>query len=162
MKPEDTMSSAFQQRSSHLPTLRSLLQRVEAATGADKQLDAEIVATVLSKEPVTIRQSPFNGAWCAYVAGDNGKERLWPEPSPFREMTVGVTASVDAALALVEKALPGWLPDRLRWGNDDVAFEIIGPEVENVEGYGRTASLAILAAALTALIAQAEKAEVVA
>lgn len=145
-----------------LPTLRSLLQRVEKATGPDKQLDAEIVATALSKEPVTIRQSPINGAWCVYVAGANGKERLWEIPAPFRHSSNGVTASVDAARALMEKVLPGWGPAFMEWSDASVEFEIVdlnGMDTARVKA--PTEPLAIVAAAVVALIAQAEKAEVV-
>ena len=144
--------------------LRELLKRVEAATGADRELDVRILAALLSDEQLTVKRSPFNGAWCAYRA--DGK--LWETPSPFRQ-NGEITASIDAALVLVERVLPGW-----SWHIDSEfhgfpAYACLSSkesngaeepwllEYETHDAKGKTPPLAILAALLRAKIAQEAK-----
>ena len=89
-----------------MPELKDLIERLEKAEGPSEELGVRILSALLSKQPiVTVEQSMINGAWCAYYEGYDGKPRLWERPSPFREMG-NVTASLDAALALVERVRP--------------------------------------------------------
>lgn len=78
--------------------LKSLRERVDAATGADREIDALIVRTLCPEAHVGL-----------YVVGDD-------EPTVFHAQLLGIankselphlTASIDASLALVEAKLPG-------------------------------------------------------
>jgi hypothetical protein len=89
-----------------MTSLTDLIERVEGATGPDREIGVTVLASLLAPTPVTISKSPFNGAWCAYEIDWKGKERLWQTPMPFRQMGC-VTESLDAALALCERVLPG-------------------------------------------------------
>ena len=141
-----------------LPTLRSLLQRVEAATGADRELDGDlfwslfVVPSGLGKEVGGSRLvnllGPNGDAWRHWIHVD------WP---PY-------TASVDAALALVEKVLPGawFMMETFGYTEDRRAgAELSAEGIEHTRHEAKTIPLAIVAALLTALIAQDEEAEVV-
>jgi hypothetical protein len=111
-----------------LTDLQALLERVKAATGPDRELDRAI-------------------------------------DDYFDPMHIGalrpVTASIDAALALVERRLPRW-----NWIVSDRATCVLRPAngkdenrswIQWREANARTPPLAILAALLTALIAQQVK-----
>lgn len=116
--------------------LAELLERVKAATGPDRELDGDIAEA-------------FGPHW-------NGRDLT-------RGQAPAVTRSIDAAMALVERMLPGWrvqlferdpedgggwnarLKRRSPW--DLVALDEVAP-------LPRTAPLALLAALLSALIAK--------
>lgn len=106
-----------------MPELKDLIERLEKAERPSEELGVRTLSALLSKQPiVTVEQSMINGAWCAYYEGYDGKPRLWEMPSPFRQMG-NVTASLDAALALVERvaprAWPGLQSNRRVNGNGD-------------------------------------------
>ena len=86
--------------------LRALLKRVEAATGADPELDAEIAKGLSLYLYVTFYPFPLNGE--AYWEG--AEVRHSREVEPFEDYTPipKYTASIDAAIALIERVLPGW------------------------------------------------------
>lgn len=162
------------------PTLSDLLERVKSASGPDRQLDCRLMCLVEGWR--FIRLSDGNDFAPAYRDVEPGPQHQGrggrvlkgtmlyfnPQPGPdanhYQQWTSGFTpytASVDAALALVERLLPGWIVDEM--GHDCVgtpgAMKIIGWTVELSDG-GRvnlhqgqapTAPLAILAALLTAL-----------
>lgn len=89
--------------------LKALLERIEAATGPDREIDSIIEATFFAPEGWHIEQSPINGNWCIY-SGTNartGQPRLW-EAKGHSAIGKPYTASIDAAVALVEKKLDGW------------------------------------------------------
>lgn len=141
-----------------LEGLPDLLERIEAATGSDRELDGRI--------------------WCAingynFVAWDGaGVVYRFREPG-IRHMDAAhvqpVTRSVDSALALVERVLPGWTFTIARhYGHDnptgpfyaDMASvewiqDLPGTEGQQAEAYGATPALALLSALLKALIAKA-------
>jgi hypothetical protein len=76
----------------------------------------------------------------------------------FREL-IGLqsyTSSIDAALALVERVLPGWFGEdgRHTWGSHAILYTGEGRGRARIECYAPTHPLAILAALLSALIAQ--------
>lgn len=131
--------------------LSDLIERVAAATGENDELDCRIVATLLSDKPVTFERSKINGAWCAYVEDFKGRPRLWDCPSPIRQNRA-VTASVDAALALVERVMPGWCKSVV-----DLRPELCEGyvwergHVGNIQGKAPTPALAIVLAMLRAL-----------
>ena len=137
-------------------SLEALLARVEAAEGANDELSAQVLSALLSEEPVVaVERSPINGVWCAYVMGHGGRRRLWDVPSPFRQMN-GVTASLDAALALVERVLPEAdvyvHATKLRKPKAVIFPTEFANPVDSQPS--ATSALALLAALLKALIAQ--------
>ncbi|WP_427023063.1 hypothetical protein ACP4J4_10505 [Aureimonas ureilytica] len=136
-------------------TLRTLLDRVEQGEGRDEELDVRLVAAFFAPATALVEASPFNGAWCIYDGtGRNGRPRLWEcqplghQPSP--------TSSIDTAVYLVEKVLPGW--DHGYESGDGIAFGKVWSQGRHddtvVRGEARTPARAILAALLRAKIAQ--------
>lgn len=121
--------------------LAGLLARVEAATGADIELD-EAISLALCDEHrfMQLADAPVGAGCEMYRFGPRGFH------SALR-----VTASLDAALALVERVLPGML-----WAkNYEGGFRIYQPGVSGFfSGYAKTPALALLAAMLKALIAK--------
>lgn len=117
-----------------LPTLRALRECIERATGPNREIDEQV--------------------WklCAPDAfklydGDTGEER---------HIGPNVTASIDAALALVERVLPGvactWFDISCRDNPNGFSWRCeLGLGLCHA-CWGRTAPLAILCAMLTALI----------
>ncbi len=130
--------------------MMGLLERVEAAAAGSRELDKALM--VLVPEPV----KPLDPHWIYALGGtaipmewvDNGYFDPWP-----------VTASIDAALALVERMLPGatWTHDMdaegrdgshvigLAWRENETADWIIE------EARAATVPLAVVAALLRAL-----------
>lgn len=124
--------------------LKELIERVKAATGPDRELDSDLGFTL---------------GWYA-----NGYEfYAWAEadgtfvesvnPKPF-------TASIDAALALTQRVLPGWTLARL--SQDDHKLWYVELRQGHATSYGRVViapstihglplPLAIILALLTAL-----------
>lgn len=136
--------------------LASLLARVEAAKGPDREIAADLARLLTTP--------PEDG--CEFRS-----ESAWPFVGHWRNTATGViaanvvaddyTASIDAALALVERVRPDWRLQNLR------ETRIAGHEWnahlqcwrDGVRCWGRTAPLAILAALLKALIASADGTE---
>jgi len=136
--------------------LTSLLARVEAATGPDRELDAAILEIMAGYRNLStdgecqIWDRGNHGYWT--LDGDDWNERL---PSP--------TASIDAALALVQENLPGWNWSVMSQRPQGKPFAIarvarvIGDDVEGYDAIHDAAPLAILSALLRALIAQSKE-----
>lgn len=139
--------------------LAELLERVTAATGPDRELDAALLRAFGFQR--TAGNIANSGSW---KHGDGSWLSASREP---------VTASLDAALALVERVLPtiplpepygpwewrvhgpnrndaGMCRAALMWPQTEAGahVKLVGP------AYGKTPALAILAAMLSALIAQ--------
>lgn len=131
-------------------TAQELLERVEAATGPDRELDRDILKAL---------PTPTDG-WGS----------VWPEHITWDSLTLlspwaaPITASIDAAVALVEKMLPG-RDVNLEIGNvgaDRVTDAYISgadgyfeePKTPDAHGYGITPALALCAALLRALAAK--------
>lgn len=129
----------------------SLLERVEAATGADREIDKELAQHLLG---AFIRLSTTGEGW--------RYQMLLPDHQgvSFESLpdVPAYTSSLDAALSLVERVLPGWgvevlTPDRDMWRatvwpwvssrgtRDNVGFRY---------SYAKTPALALLAALLKA------------
>jgi hypothetical protein len=132
--------------------LADLLRRVEAAAGPDRELDEAIAFALCDEhEFVQLKGAPRGVGPTLYRFGSHAPH------SALR-----VTASLDAALALVERVLPGAIcgvdgigPACLPEAR--VVPEHSGEEVlTQYEARGRTPALALLAALLRALIAQQE------
>jgi len=143
--------------------LSELLERVRKATGPDRDIDGHIAAALRVKKNLPDWAKNWPGEWRPTIQGsvvlmnDNG------EPGPhFSSMPY--TASIDAALALVERVLPKFLLGGLydfKVHNfdgqvvDKRACAILTTDMsEPFEEDAATRPLAILAALLSALIAQ--------
>lgn len=114
--------------------LTDLLARLEAAEGADRELDYRIFTATAPMEQF----SPWDP-----------KDRL----NHF-------TASLDASLALVERVLPGWVRGvDENWDEANALYwtanlcRMTGPAFA-VEAYAKTSALALLCAFVRALIAK--------
>ncbi len=124
--------------------LAALLERVEAASGPNQQLDAEIICALLAPEGCSVKLSPINGRWYVETAGG----MAW---TGFSAAANPLTASLDAALALVVRLYPnepgmvGILMHRAleTWG--DYGNDVIS-----------ALALALLAALIRALMEQAD------
>lgn len=83
--------------------LAELLERVKAATGPDRELDADLAQTI---EGVEIQWRQANGTMEMYPV------QRYPSTTHSAGFGIGpvpnYTASIDAALALTERVLPGW------------------------------------------------------
>jgi hypothetical protein len=147
-----------------LPTLKSLLARVEGATGADRELDGDLWWTL-----------DHGRAERVFSTGALGLPRRYPATLPIpgglgragvQAMAPEFTASLDAALALCERVLPGCGIDiglypaeppgrptplaeaTMRACDSGHPFVAVRP------CFAPTAALALLAALLKALISQ--------
>jgi len=140
-----------------MSALKELLERVEKATGPDLEIDG-LIAQAFGSLPPEARYSTENiYGECEphWVSGGYGDYKFY-EPDPL-------TASIDAAVGLVEKMLPG-RDVNLEIGNvgpDRVTDAYISgadgyfeePKTPDAHGYGLTPALALCAALLRALIA---------
>jgi hypothetical protein len=142
--------------------IRDLCERTDKGS---YELDALILCATIAPTGSKVEQSPINGAWCIYEPQTYGKEpfRLWPKPRPWNDEQRGVTSSVDAALALVERVLPGalwtieadacWLHVLTK---DDVAEH----QAAFTQRGGKATPLAIICALLKALLLSKEPTDV--
>ena len=121
--------------------LRELLERCEAATGPDRELDLHISRSLgLLGHAAGLPDEAFLAAWlpaCRF-----GR----------------YTASLDASIALVERMLPGWdwLVSLSELGGREFCAVVEHWDGDEYVSHRPTAPLAILSALLRALISQAE------
>ena len=100
--------------------LDALIERVEAATGPDREIDAVVWRVVLMPQLPFYRE--FDGRVMLDVRhglGEGGPD--WRHPSPYDQSRYppNYTASLDAALTLMERKLPGWMVVNLsEWENE--------------------------------------------
>lgn len=121
--------------------LSELTQRVEEATGPDRDLDRAIL------DALGIEVCEFDVG-----DGDPSQWRIWSDGSTVEN--THITASVDAALALVER-LGRTARSVERWGEEKFMAWVEWKEgkwTRSQNGYGKTRPLAILAALLRALL----------
>jgi len=114
-----------------------ILERLKSATAASRELDAEI-AKAIGYQNVGHHDVGSPHLWGWYGLSPDGDKVQIP---PF-------TASIDAALALVERMLPGWKYEiRPRFA------KLLNPHKprSDASGMGDTPALAILIALFTAL-----------
>lgn len=120
-----------------------LLTRVQKATGPDREIDGDI-AEMFDAAPSHLPRVTGVGRswlWAEFVEPDSWE--TWGAPE--------YTASIDAALALVERVLPGW-----KWQinkGEGCGLILPGSTITTRVHWGKGANtpLAILAALLTAL-----------
>lgn len=124
----------------------TLLERLEGATGPDRELDF-----ALGK---TLDHVPANAEW---QGPEDGSLLLWPGTQEYPGVGTlpSYTASIDAALALVERVLPGWRPSmqQSRAGQFDCYLHSKDETgwLRQSHGEAWTLPLAILIATLKAL-----------
>jgi len=141
--------------------LQALLERVEKAEGPDRVLDAAIWSAVTGHE--THYPNPYmreaEGLHAYTERRGDDLSRWYPVP--------GLTASIDAAVGLVERMLPGcWVdlcgprkylhiptPSPNHWRGMVNAWNAQG----DVVGWGATPALALIAALLRAMIAKEQR-----
>lgn len=126
---------------------QDLLERVRAATGPDRKLDAAIIK---AHDP---------GSWARFrnwASMPSGAPEDMVERDAARYCPM-LTASLDAALALVERLLPNACPSITRNVQSETAPEVLAWSAELYlpdsapEAFGHTPALALLAALLVAL-----------
>lgn len=122
---------------SKIETLKALRERVLAATGHDDNL-CDAIATALDD----------------WMTGHTSSYDQHSKPETFHHRD-DYSDSIDAALALVERVLPGW-DICLSHGHGEPWESCIAPpdRAANDIGHAPTLPLAILAALLSALIAK--------
>ncbi len=134
-----------------IPDLHDLLTRVEASTGADRELDRDI-GLALAK-PRGLRFDERDETWWDHSPASGGQR--WSPPA--------YTASLDAALALVERVLPGKM--KFVGDLDPTDMRAVAtisedyPDQPSWRGFAPQGqyALALLAAMLKAKIAQQEQ-----
>lgn len=117
--------------------LKALAERVEGATGPSSDLDHDIHAWMVAAVGTPMERDSYWGP-------------LSRRP-PY-------SSSIDGALGLVERVLPGWSKD-IYIADNGSAVKLASPLPRSVEHWGTsrtTAPLAILAALLRALLAKGE------
>jgi hypothetical protein len=121
--------------------MTDLIKRLEEAEAGSRELDAAIADLF---NPVPDQYDGFAGRW-PFVEG-----------SPFSDQTPPVTTSLDAALALAERVLPGWgweishddcNGNYYAWVGKD--FYLHGPQ-EHLRGIQESPALALCIAVLKA------------
>lgn len=129
--------------------LTELIARLEAATGPDRVLDRDLYALLEDAELRPWRPGARKCWWYA-----RGSDRVLQ----CSDGTALYTASIDAALALVERVLPGWLVSIMIGHGKAVAHvrdkSILAPDKIEGDGYAVTPALAVLLALLRAVEAE--------
>ena len=121
-------------------SLSALLERVEGATGGDRELDRDIAIAT---------------GWVHRSGAPWERVLEWERPNP--------TASVDAALALIGRVLPGLYMWRLEFDDEptDWPYETrvysAGGSERGYNASHKTPALALCAALLAAMIGEEAK-----
>ncbi|AWN47208.1 hypothetical protein DK419_13500 [Methylobacterium terrae] len=120
--------------------LHALLVRVKAATRGDRDLEAELFATLGC---TTIYRTNYADWYCRWP-NDQGEYRLMPAPM----------SCVDHALALIARLLPDW-GGRVSFGSTSTARLWHGERADKIQAQdGASPALALIAALLSALISK--------
>lgn len=131
----------------------NLLSRLQGLTSPDREVDALVLCALLAPAGSKVEKSKFNDAWCIYEPRRWGPKpfALWEKPNPWR--TTQLTASLDAAVALCERVLPGWY-----WSVDQRGIAVVcekhGEGAVWCNDVETTPAIALLIAILTALEAR--------
>lgn len=124
-----------------LPKLEELLSRVREATGPDRELDDDVLFATGHRFSLAFLS---NTGWS------------W-EGADLPSRDIPISASLDAALSLMERVLPDTLTAVCDFRSDDPARRHMAglrSTTLDVDAYGATRPLALLAAFLTALISE--------
>jgi hypothetical protein len=139
--------------------LTELLERVEAASGADRELDVLIWAQLAEDRDVRwdgntllgrARKPPHDE--CVLGTIDPGRVARNFQVGYSRPPYPSPTASLDAALALVDRVLPGWCKSAVDLRPEPCeGYVWERGHVGNIQGKAPTPALAVLVAMLRAL-----------
>lgn len=139
-------------------TLPDLIAKLEQAEGPSRELDAEIRAMLFAGDDAYAAKSPFNGEWCVYKGVDrNGREKLHENRTVPHALWNGeYTASIDAAVALVNRVLPDafWIVSRGRLRLEEPLYAaqiLFGVDEILGEAEGNSLPIVIVLAILRAL-----------
>lgn len=127
---------------SDLPTLRALEARLVAATGPDRSID---IAMWEALEPHKYLYAQSGRAWAVNRRGT----ALNPVWEMCADPRMPVTASIDAAVAMVERVLPGWDWTLHHTNGGLTIYAQVGPREQS---YAFTPALALLIALVKAKI----------
>lgn len=136
-----------------------LLARVEGASGPDRELDVDLAVTLLDwcrHETKTYSGYQDDTGFTCDACGADSWGNCSASGQRLHDAAPKFTASIDAALALMECVLPGAQWSRSQHG----AVRLwVGPHSEHFlgQGFSNFPALAILAATLRALIAKEEE-----
>ena len=135
--------------------LTGLIERLEAATGPDRELDRAIMALSYTWE------RRYIGGRCDPSCCPEGAhlDGVWVDPATDRWKTTArngfeFTASLDAAMALVERVQPGWNCSAINLKPDPCEAYVWRRSercVRDVGGKGPTPAIALLIALLRTL-----------
>ena len=131
-----------------MSNLQELLERVEKAEGGDRAIDTALELLLLS---ATTKEFPGADPRSGLVLILDAKER-WVTCDADE-----YTASIDAAVALVERMLPGWkVAIHIDTGGGAADAYVWNPESADPQhqAFGETPALALIAALLRAMIAK--------
>jgi hypothetical protein len=136
--------------------LNDLLSRVEAATGPDRELDAAICEALFG---VTVDRKGNPAGWGVWAVVSHADPEGGDISAEAFDRLSFYTASIDAALVLVKRVLPEHGPISLIIAGsaecmidaNDACAPALG------KAFGKTPPLAILAALLKAIQAQASE-----
>lgn len=135
--------------------LKDLIARCERATGGDRELDVRLYAELLDDRDIIERETWITGRSrqpphdeCALGRIDPGKVQRNFTAAFHAPEIPAYTSSIDAALALCERVLPGWW-----WHVSSTHCELHHPitRLKDRRASAKTAPLAIILAALKAL-----------
>lgn len=106
-------------------SLSELIARVEGATGPDRELDALVEIAARNEEARRTGLEPKH--WAKWVVSRD----FWVEDPHTAYEPASHTRSVDSALALIERVLPGWSWSVRRSGFGDPAdAELWNPRLQ--------------------------------
>lgn len=125
--------------------LIEMIARVAAATGPDREIDAALMVALRDARKVDdhIYYGPNEEVW---YLGEYEGDVSFP-PLPY------LTSSVDAALSLLERVLPGWCKSVVDLRPEPCEGYVWrrGNGIGNVQGTAATPALALVLAGLIAL-----------
>ena len=134
--------------------LKALLERVEKAEGPDRKLDI-LIWEHMDADPKLYRRVVGKPRYSEWESKAGGR---WHDFYPSLNVS-HYTASLDASLALVERALPGWGIQQITWPlkpKDNALFAVTmgnfgkAHDYKHVMGEGRQPQTAALSALIRA------------
>lgn len=127
-----------------------LIARLKALAGPDREVDARIKCALFAPAESYVEQSSFNGEWCIYDGEYGGRPCLFQFPRDLQNFRLArLTGSIDAAVALCERVLPGWI-----WQVSQLTADVWDGINGGFTAYHKIPAIALLIATLKALDAK--------
>jgi len=136
--------------------LRSLLEKLDAAKGPDRQIDAALMALLYVRGRRNLGTQENSGPGGRWVPVEDD---VWIDPATDKWVSTGAldfTRSLDAAIRFVERAIPQaeWeVKSKTSYRDFGLAFVRLN-DLTRVGGECETPTLSLLAAALGVMIRQ--------